>query len=37
MVQPDNHVSFESIDLSLSVAQIYHRVQNDDMIAFNKS
>ena len=32
-----DHVTFEPIGLSLSVAQIYHRVQNDDMLVFNKS
>ncbi|MCJ8274732.1 MAG: Uma2 family endonuclease, partial [Psychrosphaera sp.] len=28
-------VTFESIDLTLSVEQIYHRVHNDDMLAFS--
>ncbi len=37
--RPDHHyigeeVTFESIDLTLSVADIYHRVINDDMKAF---
>lgn len=27
-------IRFESIDLTLSVEEIYHRVQNDDMVAF---
>jgi Uma2 family endonuclease len=30
-----DEVTFESIDLTLSVEQIYHRVHNDDMLAFN--
>lgn len=31
----DESIYFESIDLNLSVAEIYERVDNEDMIAFN--
>ena len=30
----DEEIYFESIDLTLSVEEIYHRVKNEDMIAF---
>ena len=27
-------ITFESIDLTLSVEEIYHRINNDDMVEF---
>lgn len=32
----DENVYFESIELTLSVEEIYHRVENDDMVEFSK-
>jgi Uma2 family endonuclease len=29
-----DEIHFESIDLTLSVEEIYHRVQNEDMVTF---